>query len=170
MCNSVVFCFHHQANLEDIDALLGCALCLPTDEVMDDLERMSQTDKDIVCRCYFYGINWCIEVINTFARSKPMRAKVIQRLRDVVDLKKKFYRVLAKNSSFMPPPSVFLGEPARALKEKSKSGPKKKGAASKKGGTKGKGSNKVNSQNETTLATPNKVQVHKNACKMNTVK
>lgn len=149
-----------EANLEDIDALLGCALCLPTVEVMDDLERMSQTDKDIVCRCYFYGINWCIEVINTFARSKPMRAKVIQRLRDVVDLKKKFYRALAKNSSFMPPASVFLGEPARALKEKSKSGPKKKGVASKKGGTKGKGSNKVNSQNDTTLATPNKSILH----------
>ncbi|XP_057379729.1 Fanconi anemia group D2 protein-like [Daphnia carinata] len=149
-----------EANLEDIDALLGCALCLPTDEGMDDFERMPQTDKDIVCRCYFYGTNWCIEVINTFARSKPMRAKVIQRLRDVVELKKKFYRALAKNSSFMPPPSVFLGEPPRAFKEKGKSGAKKKAAAPKKDGTKGKGANKVNNQNDTTLATPNKSILH----------
>lgn len=124
---------------------------------MDDFGRLSQTDKDVVCRCYFYGINWFIEVINTFARSKPMRAKVIQRLRDVVELKGKFYRALAKNSSFMPPPSVFLGEPARAVKEKGKTGAKKKGIASKKNGKKGKGASKVNEHNDTTLATPNKV-------------
>ena len=97
---------------------MGCAVCLPVDEVMDDFNTMPQSDKDIVCRCYFYGINWFIEVINTFARSKHMRAKVIHRLRDIVELKGTFYRALAQNTSFMPPKSVFMGEPIRALKEK----------------------------------------------------
>ena len=72
---------------------------------------MTQTDKDVICRCYFYSINWFIEVINTFASQKTMRAKVIQRLRDVVDLKNKFFHCLAKNPTFMPPPCVFYGEP-----------------------------------------------------------
>ena len=145
-----------QANLGDIDALLGCPICLPVDAVMDNFNTMVQSDKDIVCRCYFYCINWFIEVINTFARSKPFRAKVIQRLRNVLELKGKFYRALAKNTSFMPPQSVFMGEPARALKEKGKAGPKKKTAAGKKG--KGKGTKKANTtNNDTTMTTPNKV-------------
>jgi hypothetical protein len=129
------------------------------DEVMNDFNTMPQSDKDVVCRCYFYGINWFIEVINTFARSKHMRAKVIHRLRDLVDLKGKFYRALAQNTSFMPPQSVFMGEPIRALKEKGKgkAGTKKKAAAGKKGGGKGKGLKKANVNNNTTLTTPNKV-------------
>ena len=145
-----------QANLEDIDALLGCPICLPVDAVVDNFNTMVQSHKDIVCRCYFYCINWFIEVINTFTRSKPFRAKVIQRLRNVIELKGKFYRALAKNTSFMPPQSVFMGEPARALKEKGKAGPKKKTAAGKKG--KGKGTKKANTtNNDTTMTTPNKV-------------
>ena len=56
----------------------------------------------------------------------------------------------------MPPQSVFMGEPARALKEKGKAGPKKKAAAGKKG--KGKGTKKANTtNNDTTMTTPNKV-------------
>ena len=42
-----------QANLGDIDALLGCPICLPVDAVMDNFNTMVQSDKDIVCRCYF---------------------------------------------------------------------------------------------------------------------
>lgn len=141
--------------MEDIDALLGCAVCLPADEVLDEFETTGQTDKDIVCRCFFYSINWFIEVINTFARSKPMRAKVIHRLRDVVELKEKFYRCLSKNTSFMPPPSVFFGEPIRS-RVLPTAGPKaKKGAANKKG--KGKTAKEKVDHDKTTQATPNKV-------------
>ena len=108
--------------------------------MLEGLETMTQTDKDIVCRCYFYSINWFIEVINTFARPKPMRAKVIQRLRDVVNLKEKFFRCLAKNPIFMPPPCVFYGEavhprnaPSAATKAKGKKTPtKNKGKGGKK--------------------------------------
>lgn len=81
---------------------------------MDDFEMNSQSEKDMICRCIFYTINWFIEVINTFARSKPMRFKVLQRLRDVVDLKEKFFRCLSKNPSFTPPPAVFCGDPVRS--------------------------------------------------------
>ena len=100
--------------MEDIDALLGCAVCIPSDAVVSDFEMASQSEKDTVCRCIFYTINWFIEVINTFARSKPMRFKVLQRLRDVVDLKEKLARCLSKNPSFTPPPAVFRGDPVRS--------------------------------------------------------
>lgn len=43
-----------------------------------------------------------------------MRFKVLQRLRDVVDLKEKFFRCLSKNPSFTPPPAVFCGDPVRS--------------------------------------------------------
>jgi hypothetical protein len=104
--------------MEDMDALVGCAVCLPVNEVMEDFNTMPQSDKDVVCCFYFYGTNWFIEVINTFSRSKQMRAKVIHRRRDIVELKGKYYRALAQNISFMPPQSVFMGEPIRTLKEK----------------------------------------------------
>lgn len=117
---------------------------------------MVQSEKDIVCRCYFYAVNWFIEVINTFARSKPMRAKVIQRVRDFVELKDKFYRYLAKNTSFLPPPSVFFGEPIRTRVAQPAALKGKKGTTKKsvKGDKKGKDKGEVNN---TTLGTPNKV-------------
>lgn len=114
---------------------------------------MSQTDKDIICRCFFYAANWFIEVINTFARSKPMRAKVIHRLRDVVELKEKFYSCLAKNLSFMPPPSVFFGEPIRSRVLPAAGTKAKKGMAKKKG----KAAKEKVDHDRTTQATPNKV-------------
>lgn len=97
--------------MEDIDALLGCALCLPDEELLapEVFDALTQPEKDVICRCLFQGINWLIEVstlassmpfvqlstcflpqvVNTFARCKPMRAKVIQRIRDIIQLKEK---------------------------------------------------------------------------------
>ena len=75
-----VICWE-QASLEDIDALLGCAVCLPTFSCVEFAD-MSQVEKDLVCRSLFYAINWFVEVVNTFSRCKSaaMRAKVLQRL------------------------------------------------------------------------------------------
>lgn len=128
--------------MEDIDALLGCALCLPKEDITDEYEMMTPNEKDVVCRCLFYAVNWLIEIINTFARSKDMRAKVIQRLRDIVELKDRFYRCLAKNTTFMPPPCVFLGEAVRSRTNAAPAG-KKPAAGKKATGKKGKGGKKT---------------------------
>lgn len=106
---------------------------------MEDYETISPNEKDVVCRCLFYAINWLIEIINTFARSKEMRSKVIQRLRDIVELKDRFYRCLAKNTSFMPPACVFLGD---AVRSRTNSAPVGKKPAKKATGKKGKGTKK----------------------------
>lgn len=74
-----------------IEALLGCPLCLPDDDVLepDAFYRLAQPVKDAVCQSLFHAVNWLIEVINTFASAKPMRSQVIQRMRDVILLKNK---------------------------------------------------------------------------------
>lgn len=152
--NTTLFC-KFQANLEDIDALLGCAICLPKEDIMEDYEIMTPNEKDVICRCLFYAVNWLIEIINTFARSKEMRAKVIQRLRDIVELKDRFYRCLAKNTTFMPPSCVFLGEPVRSRVNPAPAGKKptkkavgtKKGKGAKKGKDDDASPNKVNRRN-----------------------
>ena len=48
--------------MDDIDALLGCSVCLPSSECVDDFVNLSTAHKDLVCRCLFYGVNWFIEV------------------------------------------------------------------------------------------------------------
>ena len=129
--------------------------------MLEDFDTLEPSQKDTICRCYFHAVNWLIEVINTFARSKEMRAKCLQRLRDIVDLKEKFFRYLAKNPSFLPPPSVFFGEPIRSritaatgAKKKATPDKKKNGKGkAKKGGKKGKKAN----TNVTSVNSPNKV-------------
>ena len=65
--------------MDDIDALLGCALCLPSEEIFDGFSTLSKNEKDTVCRCFFHGVNWLIEVINTFSLEKKMRSKVFEK-------------------------------------------------------------------------------------------
>ncbi len=74
-----------------MDALLGCPLCLPDDDVLnpDVFDSLAQPVKDAVCRSLFHAVNWLIEVISTFVNAKPMRSKVIKRIRDVILLKDK---------------------------------------------------------------------------------
>ena len=77
--------------MEDLYGLLGCALCLPDADVLvpEKFDSLAQADKDAVCLSLFYAVNWLIEMIKTFAHVEPMRAKVIQRFRDVNLLEKK---------------------------------------------------------------------------------
>ena len=63
----------------------------------EEFDSLAQPDKDAVCRSLFHAVNWLIEVINTFARAKPMRAKVIQRVRDVILLKEKVTTFITVN-------------------------------------------------------------------------
>lgn len=155
--------------MEDIDALLGCAICLPAEEVLaaEEFDGLTQMEKDVVCRCFFHAVNWLIEVINTFARSKQMRAKVVQRVRDVISLKEKFFKCLGRNPTFMPPPSVFFGEPIRSRVQPAASGakngagtPKKKGAGKKAGGKKGQKKKKTDKEmaDSTMASQQNKVE------------
>ena len=60
--------------------------------VPDEFESLAQPDKDAVCRPLIHAGNWLIEVINTFARAKPQRVKVIQHVRYVILLKEKVSR------------------------------------------------------------------------------
>ena len=85
----------------------------------------------------------------------------MQRLRDVVELKEKFFRCLGMNPTFLPPPSVFFGEPIRSRVAPT-AGAKKKVATekkTKKGKGKGgkKGGKKAN-VDATSVNSPNKVK------------
>ena len=52
---------------------------MPSEEIFDDFSMLSEKEKDTVCRCFFHGVNWLIEVINTFSREKKMRSKVLSK-------------------------------------------------------------------------------------------
>ena len=141
--DKIVFCLQ----LDDIDALLGCSVCLPSSSCIDSFNELTLSQKDLVCRCLFYAINWFIEVINTFARTKSaaMKTKVLQRLRHIVQLKETLTRCLSRHVTFVPPPSVFSCQPVRSratgtANAAAKGGKGKKGAGAKKGaaGKKGK--------------------------------
>ncbi|KAJ8301396.1 hypothetical protein KUTeg_020383 [Tegillarca granosa] len=87
----------NNGDLENIDALLGCAIFLPKEEVFDKIESLSQKEKETICACLFYCINWFREVVNGFANQTDteMKAKVITRLQNIISLQKKLEKCLA---------------------------------------------------------------------------
>ena len=67
---------------EDVDALLGCPVWMPSQDVVDNFGCLgSREAKDAVCATLFYGVNWMRELINGFADNSDTeyRPKVLLR-------------------------------------------------------------------------------------------
>ncbi|KAF4520716.1 hypothetical protein B566_EDAN004835 [Ephemera danica] len=131
-----------EGSLEDIDALLGCALQLPA--ILQNLTRgglvsiADPLEQRVVLNSLFLTINWFREVINAFAYSREPNVvqKVIQRVRHIVYLENKLAELLpAFPPDYNPPACQFYADVLPLAKlggkqtKKKKKGRKKKKVA-----------------------------------------
>lgn len=107
----------YEGSLEIINALLGCAIILPSffdDSNLDAIfydydETMQKKILDI----YFHCVNWIRETVSSFAtqREEMIRKKVLQRLTDLISIEDKIRQLLAKASrDYIPPQCQFISD------------------------------------------------------------
>ena len=98
----------HNGDVDEIDAVLGCPLWMPSNE---NLDEMSPQELNYACDILFYCYNWFRELINTFNNStcNEDQRKVTIRLKNMVQLEKELKSILAYNSqSYIPPMMLHM--------------------------------------------------------------
>ncbi|XP_065371634.1 Fanconi anemia group D2 protein homolog [Calliphora vicina] len=138
----------YEGCLEIINALLGCAIILPTffdddnaDAIFFDYDEEAQKK---ILDIYFHCVNWIRETVSSFAtqREPMIREKVLQRLADLINIEEKIRQLLLKApSDYMPPQCEFItGQNGTTTTSKSgiKSRPGCNGASSNKNSSKTK--------------------------------
>lgn len=99
----------HEGNLSTIDALLGCGISMP--EVDPDLgiESYDTEQSSQVIDCLFHCINWFREIISAFVTQKDMklRQKLLERLKQLVELEELFSNSMKLLPDHRLPPSYF---------------------------------------------------------------
>ncbi|XP_001866903.2 Fanconi anemia group D2 protein [Culex quinquefasciatus] len=108
----------YEGNLESINALLGCAIVVPTFYDEPDEKTLLETFEEDVCRqildAYFYVANWFRELINAFIEQsdEATHKKVIQRLSSLVHLEQRLAGLLRSvDFDYVPPICDFLTKP-----------------------------------------------------------
>ncbi|XP_075147776.1 fancd2 [Haematobia irritans] len=107
----------YEGSLEIINALLGCAIILPSffdDPNLDAIfydhdESMQKKILDI----YFHTVNWIRETVSSFATQREImiRNKVLQRLAELISIEDKIRELLQKAPrDYAPPQCHFIGE------------------------------------------------------------
>lgn len=89
-----------------LGGLLGCSVIMPDFQDIIDLD----TDQvALVADCLFHCINWFRELMNGYItqKNKKLRAKVAQRLQDIIDLEKKLYECMERLPDHKLPVSYF---------------------------------------------------------------
>ena len=73
----------------NVDALLGCSVYAPKEEVYAKFESLAQKEQHIALSCLFYIANWFRELINAFVtqKNKEYKGKVSLRFVPVDDTK-----------------------------------------------------------------------------------
>ena len=96
-------------DLEEIDALLGCAVYAVPKTSIAEFKDLSSETKDSVCSSLFFLINWFREVVNTFAGQEDpeMQIKVLQRLEHIADSEEDLRKCLKLHPTFQPFPALF---------------------------------------------------------------
>ncbi|KAH8247136.1 hypothetical protein KR032_010698 [Drosophila birchii] len=105
----------HHYSLEQINALLGCAIVLPAffdDEnylaIFDNFKDEQQND---ILSIYFHTVNWMRVTISAFAaqRDPATRRRVLIRLDELIRIEQRIKPLLARAPpDFMAPPYQFL--------------------------------------------------------------
>lgn len=56
-------------NLDGLTAILGCALCMPQQSLLDthQLARLPPEQLTVLCLSLWHAVNWLREVVNAFA-------------------------------------------------------------------------------------------------------
>uniref|UniRef100_A0A1Q3FAC5 Putative fanconi anaemia protein fancd2 nuclease n=1 Tax=Culex tarsalis TaxID=7177 RepID=A0A1Q3FAC5_CULTA len=108
----------YEGNLESINALLGCAIVVPTFYDEPDEKTLLETFEEDVCRqildAYFYVANWFRELINAFIQQSDelTHRKVLQRLSALVHLEQRLAGLLRSvDFEYVPPICDFLSKP-----------------------------------------------------------
>lgn len=92
--------------LSTIDALLGCAIILPT---VDDVEDLESDQINQVADCFFHCANWFRELISGFVtqKDKTLRSKVVKRLKNLIEIENKLRLCIRKAPDHKFPASYF---------------------------------------------------------------
>ncbi|XP_051011046.1 Fanconi anemia group D2 protein [Acomys russatus] len=95
----------HDGNLDEIDGLLDCPLFLPDLEPGEKLESMSAKERSLMCSLTLLTFNWFREVVNAFCQqaSPEMKGKLLNRLKDLVELQEILEKYLAVIPDYAPP-------------------------------------------------------------------
>lgn len=105
----------YEGSLEIINALLGCAIILPSffdDENVDAIffDYDEEKQKKIL-DIYFHCVNWIRETVSSFAtqREPMIRQKVLQRLADLISIEDRIRQLMLKApSDYIPPQCEFI--------------------------------------------------------------
>lgn len=65
----------YDGKLDNIDALLGCGLEMPTPSVYNKFSSLSDKEQTFALSCLFYAINWLRELVNAFVTQKDPEMK-----------------------------------------------------------------------------------------------
>ncbi|XP_066963666.1 Fanconi anemia group D2 protein isoform X1 [Macrobrachium rosenbergii] len=99
----------HDGDLSNIDALLGCPIYAPSEEVYDKFDSLSPKEQHAALSCLFYVANWFRELLNAFVtqKDKDCKVKVYSRLRQLIEIEKVIWQKLPKCHSYTPPLAVY---------------------------------------------------------------
>ncbi|XP_017074591.2 Fanconi anemia group D2 protein [Drosophila eugracilis] len=130
-CVRVLYKHRHQDSLENINALLGCAIVLPSFfendnylAVFDNFEAEQQKD---ILSIYFHTVNWMRVSISAFAsqRDPGTRRRVLSRLGELIRIEQRIKPLLAKAPmDFVAPPYQFLTNTKYSVPNQKRPGPK----------------------------------------------
>ncbi|XP_039954173.1 Fanconi anemia group D2 protein [Bactrocera neohumeralis] len=105
----------YQGSLEQINALLGCAIVLPTffDESNSDaiFYNYDEQLQKLILDIYFHCVNWMRETVSSFStQQEPMiRSKVLHRLSELIATEDKLRLLLDKApAGYLPPQAQFI--------------------------------------------------------------
>ncbi|KAK8782009.1 hypothetical protein V5799_016651 [Amblyomma americanum] len=95
--------------LEGIDALLGCPVKMPANDVSTSFHTLSIDQREMVLTSSFYCVNWFRELVNGFCalQEEETRAKLVDRIRRIVELQKCLEKWLQGVPGYVPPLAVF---------------------------------------------------------------
>uniref|UniRef100_A0A1I8P4T9 Fanconi anemia group D2 protein n=1 Tax=Stomoxys calcitrans TaxID=35570 RepID=A0A1I8P4T9_STOCA len=107
----------YEGSLEIINALLGCAIILPSffddpnlDAIFYDYDESMQKK---ILDIYFHCVNWIRETVSSFAtqRENMIRKKVLQRLAELISIEDKIRELIQKAPrDYMPPQCHFIND------------------------------------------------------------
>ncbi|XP_017017550.1 Fanconi anemia group D2 protein homolog [Drosophila kikkawai] len=105
----------HHYSLEQINALLGCAIVLPAffedDNYLAIFDNFGDEQQNDILSIYFHTVNWMRVTISAFAaqRDPATRRRVLARLGELIRIEQRIKPLLARApTDFVAPPYQFL--------------------------------------------------------------
>ena len=97
-------------DLEEIDAVLGCGVCMFPKDDISNIRDLSVVEKNAVCATLLLHVtNWFIELVNSFSSQQveDIKVKVLVRMKQVLEMQKMIATALKQYPSFRTPTDLF---------------------------------------------------------------